>query len=106
MATPCAGVTATWNGVAFGELTDIKVNFGGEFAAGRTSAFAVDKGSIEIACLGTSNVSVSEYGRKATLAIGGGGMTFSHKAVYLGFTLTGKVNDVSRASVTLKLIGE
>ena len=72
MATACAGVTVTWGGVSFSEVTDIKINAGGSLPIGRSSTFSLDAGTIEIACLATANVSLAERGLKKTLAFTGG----------------------------------
>lgn len=106
MATECAGVTATWNSVAFGEVTDIKVAVGGSLPLGRASLFAVDAGTIEIACLATANITMAQHGVKATLDISGGGLTFTTKAVCQSLQLVGKVNDVARYSATFKISKE
>ena len=106
MATGCAGVTATWNGTAFGEVTDIKVAAGGSLPVGRDSLFAVDAGTIEIACLATANITMAQHGVKATLDISGGGLTFTTKAVCQSLQLAGKVNDVARYAATFKISKE
>jgi hypothetical protein len=106
MANECAGVTATWNSTPFGEVTDIKVIAGGNLPIGRDSTFALDAGTIEIACLATANITMAQHGLKATLSLAGGGMTFSSKAICQSLQLTGKVNDVARYSATFKIVKE
>ena len=106
MAVACAGVTVTWAGTSFNEVTDLNVTYGGSYPLSRGSTatpFALDLGTIEIACLGTVNVSASQYGKRGTLSISGGGMTFTSKCVYQSFKLLGKTNDVTKASVTFKI---
>jgi hypothetical protein len=106
MATECAGVTATWNSTAFGEVTDIKVVAGGSLPIGRDSTFALDAGTIEIACLATANITMTQHGLKAVLDLSGGGMTFTTKAICQSLQLAGKVNDVARYSATFKIVKE
>lgn len=106
MAIACAGVTAKWNNVAFGEVTDIKVAIGGSLPLGRDSLYAVDAGTIEIACLATANITMAEHGLKATLDLSGGGVTFTTKAICQSLQLAGKVNDVARYSATFKIVKE
>lgn len=106
MANVCTGVTATWDSVAFGEVTDIKVDVGGSLPLGRDSLFAVDAGTIEVSCLATANITMAQHGRKATLALSGGGLTFTTKAVCQRLQLAGKVNDVARYSATFKISKE
>jgi hypothetical protein len=106
MANYCAGVTASWNAINFGEVTDIKVTCGGSLPLGRDSTYSVDAGAIEIACLATANIDSSQRGLKAQLAIAGGGLDFTTKAVFQRFEIAGKVNDVARYSATFKIMKE
>jgi hypothetical protein len=111
MADQCAGVTATWNSTAFGEVTDIKVAVGGGLPLARGStaasmAWAFDAGTIEIACLQTANIAMTQFGKKATLGISGGGLTFTTKAICQSLQLAGKVNDVARYAATFKIVLE
>ena len=106
MATECAGVTASWNSTNFGEVVEIKVNAGGSMPLARASTWTLDAGTIDISCLSNANVSLAQYGKKATLAISGGGLTFSTKAVCERVQLSGKVNDIARYAVTFKITPE
>jgi hypothetical protein len=106
MANVCTGVTASWNSTDFGEVVEIKVNAGGSLPLARASTWAFDVGTIDISCLSTANVSLAQYGKKATLAISGGGLTFSTKAVCERVQLSGKVNDIARYAVTFKITPE
>jgi hypothetical protein len=106
MANYCAGVTANWDNTAFSEVTDIKVSYGGSLPLGRDSFFSVDVGTIEITCLSTARISVSQYGKKAALAISGGGLDFTAKAVCQTLQIVGKVNDVARYLATFKIVRE
>lgn len=106
MATYATGITATWNSVAIGEVIDIKVVHGGQMPATRSGEpWAVDAGTIDIQCLSTASgsaTSPSEYGAKRTLAITGGGLTYTTKAVLQRLELVGKVNDVARYAMSFK----
>jgi hypothetical protein len=106
MATQCAGVTASWGGASFGEVVEIKVNAGGGLPLARGSTWTLDAGTIDISCLSNANVSLAQYGRKATLSISGGGLTFSTKAVCERVQLSGKINDVARYAMTFKITPE
>ena len=103
MATYATGVTATWDSVNFGEVTELRVTHGGSMPLARGSTWALDLGTIEIACLTTANISTDKYGRRAAVAIAGGELDYSGKAVLERFTLQGVVNDVSRYGVTLRI---
>lgn len=106
MATHCAGVAASWGGASLGEVVEIKINAGGGMPLARASTWALDVGTIDISCLSSANVSLAQYGKKATLAISGGGLTFSTKAVCERVQLSGKVNDIARYAMTFKITPE
>lgn len=106
MATYCSGLTVTWNASPLGEVVDLKVINGGSLPLGRDSTYSVDAGSIEIACLSTAAISSGQRGLKYTLAISGGGMDFSTKAVCQSLQMIGKVNDVARYTGTFKIMKE
>jgi hypothetical protein len=109
MAIPCAGVTASWQAagveaaVEFGELTEVAVSYGNAIPEARSVVWAFDLGTVEISCLGTANVSVSNYGRKGTLTFGGGGLSLATKAIYERVRMTGTVNDVARYAITFRI---
>ena len=105
MATYSAGVTATWNGTNFGEVTELSVTHGGAMPLARASTWTLDVGTIEIKCLTTANISTANYGKRSLLTITGGGLAYRGTAVLEKFTLAGVVNDVSRYAVTLKVQG-
>ena len=106
MATHCAGVTATWNSVDFGEVVDIKVSLGGDLPIARGSTWTLDAGSITIACLSTANISAAQFGKKATLSLAGGGLSFSTKAICERVDLSGTVNDIARYAASFKIAPE
>lgn len=106
MATYCAGVTATWDSVSFGEVTRIDVTHGGELPQGRASNWTVDAGTIEISSFSTAQLTSAQYGKKATLAITGGGLTLTTKAICQTLRATGTVNDVTRYVGTFRIVME
>ncbi len=71
----------------------------------RASTWTLDIGTIELKCLTTANISTANYGKRADLAITGGGLAYSGKAVLEKFTMAGVVNDVTRYAVTLRVQG-
>lgn len=108
MAEACAGVTATWGGLALGEVVEIIATHGGELPLARgssssTAAWSFDAGTIEIKCLSTAHLSIAEYGMKKPLAFIGGGLTFSTKAICQTLRLSGQVNDVARYAASFKI---
>lgn len=104
MATVCTGVSVTWASVSLGEVTEIDVNVGGSLPLGRDSTFSVDAGTITLKCLSTAAIGLSQYGLQGTLAITGGGLTLTTKAICQTLTLSGRVNDVARYGATFKLV--
>ncbi|NBW13250.1 MAG: hypothetical protein EBR82_35095 [Caulobacteraceae bacterium] len=106
MANPCTGVTVTWGGSSLQEVVDVKIVAGGSLPIGRDSTFALDAGTIEIACLHTANVSLAERGLKKTLQFTGGGLECSTKAVFQTLNVAGKVNDVARYSAVYRIVME
>ena len=105
MATPCTGVTVTWNSVAFREVVSAKVTLGGSLPLTRSgqTPFAVDMGSIELACLHSANCTISNYGKRATFQVQGPGLVFTHKAIFERLNIQKQTNDVERYTVTLRL---
>jgi hypothetical protein len=108
MATYCTGVTATWNGVAFGEVSEIAVRAGGGLPQARACTWSPDAGTVTLKCLGSAHISRTSYGLCQTLSLGGGGFSsgsaaFTTKAILRSFDMDGKVNDVARYGVTLQI---
>jgi hypothetical protein len=105
MATYAAGVTVTWNTVAFTEVVELKVSHGGDLPISRSggSPFALDLGTIDVVCLGTANCTPANYGKRATFQITGPGVAFTHKAIFQRLSVEKKVNDVQRHTVTFRL---
>lgn len=106
MAINCAGVTVTWNSIGFGEVTKIDVTRGGALPQARGSTWTLDAGTIEITSLSTAQLTQAQYGTKATLAITGGGLTMTTKAICQTIRMTGTVNDVARYVGTFRIVME
>lgn len=104
MATYATGITATWNGTTFGEVTDLAWSFGGSPAKGRSVEWTDDCGSATITCLGSAGVSSGNYGIRGDLSITGSGVALTCKAVYEGVSVAYELNGVERYTVTLKLL--
>lgn len=104
MATPCAGVTATWaasggSSVAFSEVFDVKVNLGGGLPAARDGTWTLEMGTVEVSCFGTANTSQADLFKKGTLTFSGGGLNVAVRAIMVGANTAGTVNDVARYTV-------
>jgi hypothetical protein len=105
MANYAAGVTVSWNAVAFQEVVDLKILHGGDLPISRgsnLSPFALDLGTIDVVCLGTANCTPANYGKRATFQVTGPGVVFTHKAIFQRLAVEKKVNDVQRNTVTLR----
>ena len=130
MAHYAAGVTASWMGTAFGDITELRSSYGGNLPLGRGTAnvaggtatatatsFALDLGNIEVFSLSTAALSIGSWGRKGVLAIGGTARNhtatatvisvgFTTKAICTQLQATGKVQDVWRYQGTFRIVKE
>lgn len=104
MATFSTGLSVTWGGVAFVEVTAAAPSYAGGPSRGRSIVWTDDAGSCTVECYGSTNVSTAEYGLRKQLVISGGGVYLTHQALYLGFTQTPELNGVTRYSVSFKLL--
>lgn len=104
MAAVSQGVSVTWNGIAFQEVTGLSWTYGGGPSKGRSVAWTDDAGTVSIECLGGNNTATSNYGVRATLTISGGGNSLTNPAVWESLSVTNEVNGVTRYTVTLKLL--
>ena len=92
MATYSTGISVTWGGVAFTEVTAAAPVYAGGPSKGRSVVWTDDAGTCTVECFGTANVSSAEYGLRKQLVISGGGVALTTYAVYLGFTQTPELN--------------
>jgi len=104
VATYSAGITATWNGVSFQEVTGLTWTYGGGPAKGRDTPWTDEVGTCTVDCLGSNNTSTSNYGVRASLVISGGGQTLTTYALWESVSVASEVNGVTRFSVSLKLL--
>jgi hypothetical protein len=103
VASYSQGVSVTWNGVAFQEVTGLTWNYGGE-SRGRSVPWTPDAGSVSVECLGGNNTGTSNFGVRADVVISGGGQSLTNKAVWESVSVASEVNGVTRYTVTLKLL--
>lgn len=104
MATYSTGISATWDGTAFQEITDVSVQYAGGPPKGRNVIWTDDAGSVSITTLDGTNVSAALYGLRGTLVLSGGGIVLTSAAVYEGFSMTPTLNGVTRYTVTFRLL--
>lgn len=103
MATYSTGITVTWGGVDFIEVTDVSYSYGGS-RSGRDTAWTGDQGSVTVTCLGTANVNISNFGMREQLVITGGGAGLSTYAIWQSVAVAPAMNDVTRYTVNFKIV--
>ena len=104
MATYATGISATWNDVAFQEITDLSWNYGGGPPKGRDVIWTDEAGSVSLTTLSATNVATSQYGLRGVLVLSGGGQALTSPAVYEGFSVQPERNGVTRFTVTFRLL--
>lgn len=105
MATYSTGITVTWNGTPFVEVQELSWSSGGA-RAGRDTTWSPDQGAVAVTCLGTANVSRTNFGTRAALVISGGGADLSSYAAWESVAVAPERNGVTRYTVTLKLLDD
>lgn len=100
MAIRCEGVTITWGGTPFQEVTSYAWNYGGP-SQGRQDA---EIGRAVVVCLGTANTSTSNHGQRKQLVASGGGQDLTCDAIWDSVAASAQVNGVATFTVTLRLI--
>jgi len=103
VATYSTGITATWGGVSFQEVTDLAWSYGSE-PRGRSEPWTDDVGSVAITCLHTANLALTEYGLRKQLILSGGGQSLTSQAIWESVSVAPELNGVTRYTVTLKLL--
>ncbi len=104
MATYSTGISVTFDGVAFREVQSLAWSYGGSLPRGRSSNFTDEPGEVTVTCLGTTNVSTANYGKRDDLAITGGGAGLTCKAVYQGVVVAPQLNGVTQYTVTFRIL--
>jgi hypothetical protein len=104
VAIACTGVTITWDSTDFQEVSALRITPPGALTIGRLVSWSLDRGTIEIECFGTANISTSEVGERKPLQITGGGLNFNIDCVYQSFSVQQTVSDVTRFGVVLKVM--
>ncbi|MFM8735374.1 MAG: hypothetical protein ACKOC8_09290 [Pirellulales bacterium] len=104
MATHSEGISVTWNGTPFAEVTDLSWEYGGGLPKGRSTPWTDDIGTVSVQCLASTNVSTASYGTRATLAIAGGGAALTVTAVYERVAVSPELNGITRYTVTFRIL--
>lgn len=103
MATYSTGITVTWGGTDFVEVTDVSYSYGGG-RTGRDVAWSADQGGVSVTCFGTANVNISEFGTRDQLVITGGGAGLNTYAIWESVAVAPEMNGVTRYTVTFKIV--
>ena len=104
MAAHSTGISVTFDGVAFSEVSELTWEYGGGPAKGRSSAWTDEVGTVTVGCMGTPNITTAKYGTRADIVITGGGANLTCKAVYEGLSVAPELNGVTRYTVTFRLL--
>jgi hypothetical protein len=102
VATYSTGISATWGSVTLTEITGLSWTYGGE-NVGRSANFNPNPGSVSVSAFGTVP-SISLVGNRNTLAVAGGGMNLTQKAVLQSVSAAAEVNGVTRYTVEFTLL--
>lgn len=102
MANYSAGISVTWNGTAFQEITGLSWSYGGD-SKGRSVAWTDSPGTVTVECFGSANTSTSLWNTRAQVVISGGGQSLTAYAIWDSLSVSNELNGVTRYSVTLKL---
>ena len=105
MATYSTGISVTWGGTPFTEVQELSWSSGGT-RTGRAVAWSADQGSLAVTCLGTANVSRTNFGSRAALVVTGGGADLSTYATWESVAVAPERNGVTRYTVTFKLLDD
>lgn len=104
MATYSTGIACTFAGYTFGEVQVLGWSFGSDLPKGRGSNWTDQKGSVTISALSSTGIGSSVYGTRGTLAITGGGMTFSATVVCVGCEVSAELNGVTRYAASFTIV--
>jgi hypothetical protein len=103
VASYSQGVSISWGGTPFQEVTGLTWNYGGE-SRGRSVPWTPTAGSVSVECLGANNTATSNFGLRKQLTISGGGQSLTNYAVWESVSVASELNGVTRYTVTLKLL--
>jgi hypothetical protein len=104
VATYSTGITATWGGTPFQEITDLAWSYGGGPPKGRSVIWTDDVGNVSITCLAGANTSTAEYGLRKSLVLSGGGQSLTINAIWESVNVAPELNGVTRYTVTFSLL--
>jgi len=104
VAINSTGISVTWNGTAFQEVTGLSWTYGGGQSKGRSVPWTDEAGTVSVECLGGNNTAISNFGVRAQLVISGGGNSLTNYAVWESLNVSNEVNGITRYTVTLRLL--
>ena len=102
MATYSTGISVTFNGTTFTEVTGLTWNWGGGLPKGRSAVWTDAAGSATVEAMGA--ISVSLYGTRGTFTVSGGGMSLTATACCTSVSASAELNGVTRVTATFDFI--
>lgn len=103
MATYSTGISVSWDGLAFSEVTGVSVQYGAA-RAGRVEPWVGDAGTATVQMLAGAMANQGYSGLRATLSIQGGGVSLTCPAIYETCAAQPELNGVTRYTVNFKLL--
>lgn len=103
MATYSTGISVSFGGTTLTEVQSLAWSYGGSLPRGRTTNYTDQPGEVTLTCLGTAATHTSNYGKRAALAITGGGASLSCNAVYQGLSVAPQLNGVTQYTITFRI---
>lgn len=106
MAFYSTGITVTWNGNTFQELSSLDISWSGareNRSPASTPGWIAQGAKVTLVSYDLA-ASLADYGKIGTLTISGGGMSYSGPATMDGLSVTPELNGVTRYTVTLTTI--
>ncbi len=102
MAVYSTGVTATFPGALFTEISSLSFNFGGGHLEGRSSKFKAVRGQVQFELLNGATTAI--HGDRGTPGITGGGIALTVAAVCVDVGVVAEVNGLTRYSYTFDIV--
>jgi hypothetical protein len=88
------GITVSFNGNTFTEVTGLSWNFGGGQSEARSAVWRANPGQISVQLIGGASTSL--YGKRGTMTITGGGVNLLCVAVCTNVDVQAQLNGVTQ----------
>jgi hypothetical protein len=101
VATYSTGMSVTFDGTAITDPISLSWTYGSGIPRGRSGVWTDNLGSATVESYGS--IATSQYGKRANIAISGGGMNLTHMAICTDVSATAELGGVTRYSATFQL---